>query len=243
LYNLFPKPRPKFETGFMNETIYPYQVITMEDLPNEVWKDVHDFEGFYMVSNLGRVKSLDRIVAHVRLGSQRVFGRILHQSISRNKNIKTGAPSIDLRVSLARDSKMFYFNTRRLVYLAFIDNSINYALDKFCIINKDGNGYDNSTSNLILATNNDKGKRVIERGRMDSYLKGADRTTWTKPYGGMCCRKAIIQSDCISGKIIATYESIAAAAKANGFDEKEIIRNAKRKRENYKGFIWSYSNK
>lgn len=28
----------------------------------EVWKDIKNYEGLYQVSNLGRVKSLDRIV-------------------------------------------------------------------------------------------------------------------------------------------------------------------------------------
>ena len=26
----------------------------------EIWRDIKDFEGYYQVSNLGRVKSLDR---------------------------------------------------------------------------------------------------------------------------------------------------------------------------------------
>ena len=29
---------------------------------NEVWKDIKGYEGFYQVSNLGRVKSVDRLV-------------------------------------------------------------------------------------------------------------------------------------------------------------------------------------
>ena len=28
----------------------------------EVWKDIKNYEGLYQVSNLGRVKSLDRVV-------------------------------------------------------------------------------------------------------------------------------------------------------------------------------------
>lgn len=34
----------------------------MENLSNEMWKDIIGYEGLYMVSNLGRVKSLDRYV-------------------------------------------------------------------------------------------------------------------------------------------------------------------------------------
>lgn len=28
----------------------------------EIWKDIKGFEGFYQVSSLGRVKSLDRVI-------------------------------------------------------------------------------------------------------------------------------------------------------------------------------------
>ena len=30
---------------------------------SEVWKDIEGYEGLYQVSNLGRVRSLDRVVA------------------------------------------------------------------------------------------------------------------------------------------------------------------------------------
>ena len=42
----------------------------------EVWKPVVGYEGFYLVSNQGRVKSLSRLVSHWR-GGTRPFGRIL----------------------------------------------------------------------------------------------------------------------------------------------------------------------
>ena len=35
--------------------------LDLQDLPNEEWKDVKDFEGLYRISNYGRVKSLKRI--------------------------------------------------------------------------------------------------------------------------------------------------------------------------------------
>lgn len=32
------------------------------DIVNEIWKDIPDYEGFYQVSNFGRVRSIDRVV-------------------------------------------------------------------------------------------------------------------------------------------------------------------------------------
>ena len=39
-----------------------YENLSLEDMEGEVWKDVVGYEGLYQVSNLGRVKSLDRYV-------------------------------------------------------------------------------------------------------------------------------------------------------------------------------------
>ena len=34
----------------------------------EIWKDVKDYEGFYQVSSIGNVKSLDRNITHYKGG-------------------------------------------------------------------------------------------------------------------------------------------------------------------------------
>lgn len=48
---------------------------------NEVWKDIKGYEGYYQVSNFGRVKTLDRIVNN-NGGLQLRKGKILKHSIN-----------------------------------------------------------------------------------------------------------------------------------------------------------------
>ena len=43
----------------------------------ERWRDVVGYSGYYEVSNLGRVRSLDRVVRHPRGGPKKLKGRIL----------------------------------------------------------------------------------------------------------------------------------------------------------------------
>lgn len=44
----------------------------------EIWKDIKDYEGLYMVSNEGQVKSLDRVSVSIRNGRrQNIKGSIL----------------------------------------------------------------------------------------------------------------------------------------------------------------------
>lgn len=218
---------------------YPYQNRLLANIRGERWKNIPGFEGIYQASNYGRVKSLDRIVPHTRLGEQFVGGRILSQSIARNRNIKTGEPMIDLRVSLSRDGEQFYYNVRRLIYISFVNRRINYQEDGLYVINKNGDGFNNRLSNLELATKSEKQLRVFRRKRQDSYLKTADRSKWPKTYGGYANRRGIKQYT-LKGKLVRGYESIRDAARRTGFDEKGITGAARGEYRQWRGFKWKY---
>ncbi|WEA00668.1 NUMOD4 domain-containing protein [Mucilaginibacter sp. SJ] len=144
---------------------YNFMYRSLPHLLGETWKDIPGFEGSYQASNYGRVKSLDRVVPHPRLKQQFVKGRILTQSVYKNKNIKTGQPMIDLWAALSIEGIPHYFNTRRIIYQTFIDPTLNYEKDGFYVINKDYNGYDNKLVNLRLCTKSENQKRAINRDR------------------------------------------------------------------------------
>jgi len=208
-------------------------------MKGEKWKDISGFEGYYEASNYGRIRSLDREIPHPRLHKQFVKGQILSQSIARNKNILTGEASIDLRVTLAKDNAQYYFNTRRIIYSTFI-KEIDYQKDGLYVINKNGDGFDCSSTNLQLITKSYKQHRAIARGRVDfSILKTIDRSTWKKNYSR---RKPMEQYD-LKGKLIAKYKSITEASEKTGIGEKEIISVAKGRYSQWKGFRWKYAKK
>ncbi len=221
--------------------LLPYQDRHTALLPGEVWRDVPGYEGYYQVSSLGRVKSLDRVVPHPRLGQQTVYGRLLTQKVVVNINSISEDKMVDLQVSLSKDGKQHYRNVRRLVYAAF-EEPINYQRDGRYVINQDGNGYNNSVNNLALVTRAEKSQRALRRGRVpESYLKSADRSAWKeKTYGGMSRCKPVVQlSD--DGSLIARFESIAEASRQTGFGSKEIINVAKGRVQTWKGFRWRYT--
>lgn len=87
----------------------------------EVWKDIKDYEGLYQVSNLGRVKSLDRKVVQFNgfCNIERIYkGRILKPSTSANGY---------KRVILYDKCKKKNVNIHKLVLLAFVPNTENLA--------------------------------------------------------------------------------------------------------------------
>ena len=108
-----------------------YQNLSLEDLPNEVWKDVPNYEGLYQVSNLGRVKSLDRIVPF-KDSLKRVKGTMLSQHLNFGY----------CQVSLGRKGKKH--RVHRLVAMAFIPNPNNFPI----INHKDENPSNNCVDNL-----------------------------------------------------------------------------------------------
>lgn len=63
--------------------MHPWENFSIEDMPGEVWRDVVGYDGLYQVSDLGRVKSLERWVER-RTGSYwakpriRKAGKVIH---------------------------------------------------------------------------------------------------------------------------------------------------------------------
>ncbi len=217
---------------------YPYQDLTTKKLPGETWKPIPDYEDYYEVSDLGRVRSLDRIIPHPRIKTQFVKGRILKQKVQTNKNTISDTPMIDLQVSLSKDGKQYFRNVRRLVYSAFIQ-PLSHQQDHRYVINKDCDGYNNRLSNLECVSVKHKSQRAYERDRVpESNLKYADRSTWRKYTGN---RKPIEQRD-MEGNVIRIYESVKEASRQSGIAEKWLIDVAKGKYKSWNGYRWTYAN-
>jgi hypothetical protein len=219
------------------EKILPFNNKSLNDIIGEIWKDVPGFEGSYQASTMGRVKSIDRTIVHPRLGQQFVKGRILRKSVAKNSNIKTGEPTIDLRVTFTIENKQYYFNTRRIIYQTFVDPHLNYQKDGWHVINKDGDGYNNQLENLQSFNNSDKTKRAISRDRVMPFLKTADRSQWKKNNSRS---KAIDQYDCQSN-FMTQFVSIREASRQTNVQDKAIIQVAKGIYKQWNGFVWKYA--
>lgn len=105
-----------------------YQNFSLEDFPNEEWRDVVGYEGLYQVSNLGRVKSLPR--------KHQLRCIIVAQH-------PTGGGY--LTVTLTKNKKRKNFRTHKLVALCFLQ--IEEGKDEINHINE--NKFDNSVENLM----------------------------------------------------------------------------------------------
>lgn len=122
----------------------------------EEWRDVVGFEGLYMVSNCGRVKSLTRFaINHSKM--QYRPERILKQNKSRKNR-----PA----VTLCKDGKTFPKAVHRLVAETFIPNPEN----KPEVDHIDTDIYNNKVDNLRWVTRKENSNNPLTR-KHDSQAK------------------------------------------------------------------------
>lgn len=152
----------------------------------ELWKPVVGFEGIYEVSNLGNVRSLDRVITYCNGIKHKHKGKLL----TPKKNIKSGY----LEVSLYKGKKGRSFRVNRLVALAFVPNPNNYPM----VNHKDENILNNFANNLEWCTakyNANYGNRArkfsISAGtKVAMYTLNGDRLLGT--FNSICeCSKYI----------------------------------------------------
>lgn len=105
----------------------------------EVWKDIKGYEGFYQVSDTGKVKSLERTVMYKNGKICKLKSKILNLS-DNGKGY--------LWVYLSKENKHISFYVHRLVAVTFLENIENYKE----INHLNGIKSDNQKSNLEWCT-------------------------------------------------------------------------------------------
>ena len=184
---------------------------------NEIWKDVEGYEGLYQVSNLGRVKSLEKIDA----SGHRLKEIIMKADTSNGRY---------LRVSFYKDKKNRVFSIHRLVAKAFIPN----PNDLPCVNHKDENTFNNCASNLEWCTQ----KYNCNYGTRNKRI--SNKTTGTR-YNRKDLSKPILQYT-IDGQFVKEWPSSSEIQRQLNYNNSSIAKccNEKPHFNTAYGFIWKY---
>ena len=176
----------------------------------EIWKTIEGFEGLYEVSNLGRVRSLDRVRKAGYGSTANIKGKILTPQCIAGKKYYV--------VSLCRNEVGKHYLIHRLVATAFIDNPHNLPE----INHKDENPSNNNVSNL----------EWCDRKYNNNYGTARDRASRTRG-------RVVVQYDS-EGNEIARYWSAREAARQIGKSQAAISRCCLGIYKSAYGYIWKY---
>lgn len=137
----------------------------------EIWKDVENYEGLYQVSNLGRVRSLDREIRRYnkikRKWSVHIKeGRVLKPRVKDN---------LYLYVGLCKDGNINNKYVHQLVAIAFIPKIEGYRI----VNHLDSDRQNNVLSNLEWADHSRNINHCIESGRKTDLGIDSPNTTIT----------------------------------------------------------------
>lgn len=179
---------------------------------NENWKAIPGWEGRYEVSNMGRVRSLNRTVR------SRVFpGKILSQRVNKQGYLYVG---------LSSHSKVVSYKVHRLVALAFIENSNGET----CIDHIDRDKLNNRAENLRWCTLSDNQNNPLtlkyRRERIES---------------GVYTRKGVaVKQLNLDGELIQSFNSIYLAEKATGLHHATIRKRCYMDDNVWGGYRWEF---
>lgn len=121
----------------------------------EIWKDIPGYEGRYQVSNMGRVKSLERKVRSVNWYSHKEFWRTVRERILRPSSVRTG----HLYVVLGHGKSGV--PVHQLVMRAFVGNPPN-GME---VRHLNGDPADNRLENLKYGTRTENILDVFYQGK------------------------------------------------------------------------------
>jgi len=128
-------------------------------MEKEIWKDIPQYEGVYQVSNLGRVRSLDREVVNSNGIVRSLKGKVMSQSTSGGY----------LQVGLNGKKCKRVHQIVAMAFLGHVPNGHVLVVDHI-----DENKLNNNLNNLRIVSNREN---LSRRGGSSKYVG----VTWCKP--------------------------------------------------------------
>lgn len=208
----------------------------------EDWKPVKGYEGLYEVSNLGRVRSLDRII-HTNNRFNKMIKNVKGRIIKPSLNSKTGY----LQIILHKSKKNKLFLVHRLVAESFIPNPKN----KPQVNHINGIKTENFVNNLEWCTGSENVKHSFKIGLSHSNFKtqsgekhhfyGKHHQETTKVKMKLSHYKKVNQYD-KDNNFIKEWNGIKEVEEVLKINNGNISECCRGKRKTAGGFIWRYVN-
>lgn len=198
-------------------------------MEQEIWKDISEYEGYYVISNFGRVKSVERYVP------QGNSMRHVRESI---KKINIGAYGYPC-VTLCKERKSRAIPIHRLLARAFIPNPGNKPYIDH--IDTDKTNYSLSNLRWVTPKENANNPLTMQHCIENTYNSIAlrKRIETRKSMPSKTSPKMVFQYS-INGVFISEYESSREAERNTGVKASSIRLVCQGKCFSAGGYIWKY---
>ena len=189
----------------------------------EIWKSIPGTGEAYEVSDLGKVRSKDRVVFRKDGTSCKACGRVL----------KPVPNSVGyMSVQIFKDGHKQAVFVHRLVAEAFVQN----PRCKNCVNHKDFDPKNNAASNLEWVSHAENMRYSLDRGRFDRtdlWLLNQKRALEKK------MGRPIVGTSLESGQELRY--SVLNDCKKDGFQPSCVSNCCNGKRKTHKGYLWRFS--
>jgi hypothetical protein len=185
-------------------------------MENEIWKDIPGYQGYYKVSNQGRVKSLNRLDCMGRV----VHGCIMKLDVQKNKYVK---------VSLHIDSIIRRCWVHRLVAMAFLPTTP----ERRQVNHIDGNPSNNNLSNLEWCTQSENIQHSIKNLNPGNHMRGK--------LGKEVHNARPVNQLSVNGQLIQKWDSIADAARYMKGRASDICSCISGRQKSAYGYKWQHA--
>lgn len=195
----------------------------------EQWKDICGYEGVYQVSNLGHVRSLDRVNCYGR----RVCGRLRRPCLNRNGY---------LYVNLRKGGKTRNMLIHRLVADAFIENHNNLST----VNHKNEDKQDNRADNLewmSLTDNLRYGTHTERAAAHKPDMSGARHFNYGRHGSDSHTHKGRVVGISISDpSVTIEFDTAATASRSLGISSGQLCDAINGKARSCGGYYWRRCN-
>ena len=196
----------------------------MENNESEEWRSIDGYEGLYEVSNLGRVRSLDRYESNGN--GIRLFRGILLKPQKTRKGY--------LHVGLNKKGKTIIARIHRLVAKAFTEICGEYR-EGLVVDHINAQKQDNRAINLKWCTPRENSNNPITKEHMEG-----ENSYWFGKLGKEHVRSIpIVQYD-FQGNFISEFESLMEAERKLGISASKVCDCCRGRRKTAGGYRWAY---
>ena len=214
-----------------------YQDRSLSNRSRERWADIPGLEGYYRISNFGRVRRLERWVPYADGTERRLAKRMLALRVQKVVNRHIGDHAFLLSIPLRVERQTYEFQIRRLVYHCFVQ-AIDLCNPDVLVISKNGDGLDVRPANLAVIHRSEQTGLSQHLGRRQSFFTDSVRQKGTMASVASTAR--VVSQYNAKGIRMRTFASMMEASRETGVSHSRVAHAASGRSATGGGYYWRY---